>query len=965
VRDEDRVHRLAGKQGALLALLLLDTGRVVSSERLVDELWGEAPPESAVKALNVFVWRLRKAIPGLMIEKVGRGYRLDLQPGDTVDLHEFERLVAAGRAAGADGDSSRSARLLSEALGRWRGSPLADLDEQFARVAAARLDELRLTAVEERIDAELACGRDGGLAAELEALVAEHPLRESLRALQMRALYRAGRQAEALAAYHEARRTLIDELGIAPTPALQQLELAILRQDPALEPAAARTRSHNIPAELTTFVGREAELERLGALLQDAPARLVTLTGAGGSGKTRLALRAAREAAERFEDGVVLVELAPLAEAALVVRAIAQELGVQETGTRPLVESLVTHLAAKDTLLVLDNFEHVAEAALDVTRLLASCPRLRVLATSRVPLHIQGEQEFAVPPLELPPPAVAVGELLDFAAVRLFDERARGIRSDFAVSDDNGSAVAAICARLDGLPLAIELAAARTRILSPEAMLPLLESRLDVLQDGGSDRHSRQRTLRDSIGWSHDLLGERERTLFRRLAVFRGGCTLAAAAAVCGQGDDVFSGLTTLVEHGLVTTRWATEGEPRFDMLETIAEFARERLAASGELDEIARRHADYLAAFAEEVDPNLLTDARLPWLRRLDDERDNIRAALAQAVDHDEAGPALRILCALWLWYWRSFTEGLEWAERVVALPSAAEPTSARAGALFTGEICAAGVGDPEAARRLGEEAVALSRAIGDDKWLAFGLALLPVGWPFDAERAAEFGDESVLVGERTGDPWIAAWMKMIRALTAMNVADAVTAHEHGGQAVAAFDALGDSWSRSSASVAYGLGLLQLGELDAARAALRDCVPALVEVGDLKMANGGSIALAMVERFAGDDEAAARMFEQALALCVEAGDPANAPVCLAGLAASTAAQDPARAARLLGAARALFDSGNTPIMPGFELYYESTLEALSDGLGDALEPLLAEGRDDAARGAALVPGYASPAAVS
>jgi predicted ATPase/DNA-binding SARP family transcriptional activator len=956
VRDGDRVRRLSGKQGALLARLLLSGGQVVSAERLVDDLWGDAPPESARKALDVFVWRLRKAVPSLLIEKVGHGYRLDLQPDDRVDVHEFERLVAAGRAAAAQGDSGSASRLLADAVACWRGSALADLEEQFARAAASRLEELRLTAVEARIDAELAHGRDGGLAAELEALVAEHPLRESLRALLMRALYRNGRQADALAAYQEARRTLIDELGIEPSPALQELERAVLRQDPSLE-RPTRARAYNLPFELTTFVGREQELERLGALLRDSPPRLLTLTGAGGVGKTRLAVRAARESAESFEDGVVLVELAPLAEPALVVRAIAHELGVIETGTRPLVESLITHLAAKETLLVLDNFEHVAGAALDVARLLAACRDLTVLVTSRVPLRIRGEREFAVPPLELPPPAAPAHELMAFAAVQLFDERARGIRSDFVISDENGSAVAALCARLDGLPLAIELAAARTRILSPEAMLPLLESRLDVLQDSGSDRPSRQRTLRDSIGWSHDLLGERDRTLFRRLAIFRGGCTLAAAAAVC-QGDDVFASMTTLVEHGLVTSRWATEGEPRFEMLETIAEFARERLAASGELREVARRQAEYFASFAQEIAPKLLSEAPRTWLLRLDDERDNIRAALAQAVEHDEAGPALRILGSLSLWYWRSFAEGLEWTEQILMLPSAADATSTRARALLTGQTCAIGAGDLEAIQRFGGESVALSRELGNDKCLAFGLALLPRGWPFDPERAAEFGDEAILVAERTGDPWIVARMKTLRALSAMNFADGATATKLGGQAVAAFDELGDSWSRSMASVAYGFGLLQLGELDSARGALRDSLPALVEVGDLKMAIAGSIVLAMVERAAQDDESSARTFELALGLCADAGDQATAPLCLAGLAASTAASEPERAGRLLGAARALFDAGNTPQLPGFELYYEGTHEAVTAKLGEALEPLIAEGLDDAARGAALMPGY-------
>ena len=949
------MHRLAGKQGAVLAFLALDAGRVVSSDRLVDELWGDAPPESALKSLDVYVWRLKRALPALGVEKVGRGYRLELADGDRSDLREFERLVAEGRAAAADGDPRRASRLLSDALRLWRGPPLADLDEPFARAAADRLADLRLAALEERIGADLDLGGDARLAAEVEALVAEEPLRESLRALQMRVLYRSGRQADALAAYQDARRTLVDELGIEPSPALQQLERAILQQDPALDRASVPARTHNLPEEATTFVGRERELERLASLLRDSPARLVTLTGSGGSGKTRLALRAARAVADEFEDGVVLVELAPLADASLVVRALAAELGVQESAARPLVESLATNLAAKHTLLVLDNFEHVAEASLDVVRLLSSCAGLRILATSRVPLHVQGEQELDVPPLDLPPPDAAAEELLDFAAIRLFDERARAIRSDFAVDRENAGPVAAICARLDGLPLAIELAAARTRILSPEAILPMLERRLDALDAAAGERPGRQRTLRDSIAWSHDLLGERERTLFRRLAIFRGGCTLAAAEAVCG-GDGVFSSLTTLVEHGLVTTRWATEGESRFDMLETIAEFAREQLSESGELDELGRRHAEYLATFAEDVEPRLLDDGRTPWLRRLDDERDNIRAALARAVERDEAGPALEILGSLWLWYWRSFAEGFEWGARVLALPSAAGASRERAGALFTAEICATGMGDPESVLRFGREAVDVARTLGDDKWLAFGLALLPGGYPQDVERGIEFGDESIAVAERTGDPWLSAWMKMLRGLVAINNGESAIALERGRQAVEGFEALGDSWSRSSASVAYGLGLLQDGELDGAREVLRESVATLAEVGDLKMANSAAVALGFAERLAGDEEAAGRSLEEALRLCVAAGDPANAPVCLAGLASVTAAADPARATRLLGAARALLDSGVVPIVPGFELFYEPTFEALSAGLGDAFTPIFDAGRADAASGRALTP---------
>lgn len=709
---------------------------------------------------------------------------------------------------------------------------------------------------------------------------------------------------------------------------------------------SAGGRPNNLPAEVKSFVGRQAELSALCKLAVEPGVRTVTVTGPGGTGKTRLALRAAGELLEPFTDGVFFVPLAPLTDAELVVPGVASVLGVQKAADRTLVESLITHLAGKELLLVLDNFEHVLPAALDVAAVLASAPKVRVLATSRVPLRIQGEHEYRVRPLEAPAPEATLEEATHAPAVQLFVERAREIRDDFALTEGNRQAVSEICRRLDGLPLAIELAASRIRLLSPQAMLERIEDRLGLLTEGPGDLPSRQQTLRQTIEWSYDLLAEHDRELMRRLGVFRGGCTLAAAEALCGTG--VFSSLSTLVEHSLVETHWNELGDTRYEQLETIAEFAREALRASGEAETLRARHAEYFAAYGERAEEPLYSDARAPWLLRLDEDRDNFRAALGWSVEHDQADPGLRILASLWLWWWTSFTEGLAWAERVLGLPSAAEPTSARAGTLFTAEICSIGAGDVALTRQYAEEALAVSRSLGDDRWFALaqglgsgalaGLRSGP-GVAFDdpdgPQRVQELGTEAIAIAERSGDQWVVAWVTMISGYASLLSGNPVAAEPWAAAAVTSFEHLGDSWSRATASVAHAFSLVQLGELEAAGEALEGSVDALLSVGDLKMANTGLIANGLVARLTGDMESSEACYGEALAVCVGVGDPANAPVCLEGVAASVAAHDPERAARLLGAAKALFDSGAFPTVPGFEVFYMGTRSMLTDALGE------------------------------
>src|SRR5918992_2625428 len=401
-------------------------------------------------------------------------------------------------------------------------------------------------------------------------------------------------------------------------------------------------RMNNLPAQPTPLVGRERELKEVCGLLREEEVRLLTLTGPGGIGKTRLGLQIAAELLDEFEDGVFFVALATITDPALVASAIAEPLGVVEAGDQPLEEGLKDFLRSKELLLLLDNFEQVLGGAPLVGELLSECPRLNVLATSRSVLRVYGEQEFAVPPLELPDHKrlPSVERLTQYEAVRLFIERAKAARPDFSVTNENAPAVAEICVRLDGLPLAIELAAARIKLLTPSAMLERLGSRLKLLGGGARDLPERQRTLRGTIEWSHALLEEGEQVLFARLAVFAGGRTLEAIEAVCeGQGElavDPLEGVSSLLDKSLLRQEEGPEGKPRFVMLETIHEYARERLQASGEAEEARRLHAQHFLALAEEVEPELSGADQLAYLERLEAEHDNMRAALTWSLENE-----------------------------------------------------------------------------------------------------------------------------------------------------------------------------------------------------------------------------------------------------------------------------------------------------------------------------------------
>jgi predicted ATPase/DNA-binding SARP family transcriptional activator len=709
----------APKQRTLLAVLLLHANKVVSSERLIDELWGERPPPTATKVVQTYVSQLRKALGPELIVTRPPGYLLRVED-EALDAERFRRLTSEGRAHATNGEQARAGEVYREALALWRGPPLADVVfESFARNEVERLEEERLGVLMDRIDCELELGRHEELVPELETLVEQYPLRERLRAQLMLALYRAGRQAEALGAYQAARRTLVEELGVEPGPALQELQGAILRQEPSLVAAPRPQPTSQLPVPPTPFLGRARELAEIVALLERADLRLLTLIGVGGCGKTRLALRAATEVAPEYPDGVWWVPLAGLRDPALVPASIAQALGIEDE------QKLGGRIGERRLLLLLDNFEHVVEAAPALAALLSACPNLNVLATSREPLDLAGEREYLVP------------ALADHEAVHLFRQRAH--------ASEPAEAVLAICRRLDCLPLAVELAAARTKLLPPEALLQRLERRLPLLTGGPRDAPERQRTLEATIAWSYDLLNESERRLFSHLGVFVGGCTLAAAEEVCEADLDT---LQSLVDKNLLRC----EGE-RYHMLETIREYATERLAQAGDREEYERRHArHYLERASELYDQRSFfephPDRRYAAHAWFIAERENLRAAFAFFTSVGDRQAQLDLGGAAEdIWTAGRVAEGRRVLTQLLE-ETAGDGSEARRRTLMTARQLAFQQGDLEQALRLADEVLALARSARDARWIIVGLLAVQslVGELGDLDRARAIAQE----GER-----------------------------------------------------------------------------------------------------------------------------------------------------------------------------------------------------------------------
>jgi predicted ATPase/DNA-binding SARP family transcriptional activator len=794
VDDAGVVHRSgSGLQRALLALLALQRGVVHSPDRLMEDLWGDDQPESGVRALRFHVSKLRGAVGTVVsIETRPGGYVLDVGP-EGVDEAQFVRLAERSR---SEPDDERSVEVAREALRLWRGEPFVDaapcalLDHE-----ADRLAELRLAVIEHSFERRLAAGAAGELVSELLALVDEHPLREGLWSSLMVAQYRAGRQGDALASYGRLRTTLAETLGLNPSQKLQDLEIRVLRHDPDLDAPAARasvstgsavgtdsrpqpvpsapdiepvpalravealtisrdprTVRRALPAERTSFVGRVKELSKAAELLETA--RLLTLTGPPGSGKTRLALELAARSQDKFPYGTQIVRLAPIADHQLMIETVEDALGLREAPDEAPIDCVKRFLRDREALLVLDNFEHILPAAPIVGELLDAAAELHIIVTSRTPLAIAGEQVFPVPPLAVPDGQIGPAVAADYDAISLFEARARAADPEFVLDPGNTDAVVRIVESVEGLPLAIELAAARVRSLSPEHLARRLTQRLAVLTGGPTDVDRRHRTMRDAIAWSFELLPPEHQALFRRLGVFRGGFTLEAVGPVAECSDaEVFDCVDALVSGGLVQ-RQVSSPQDRYGMLEMVREFALEMLGAAGERNQAAELHARYHAHLAADVSPSLTRDPRGGGAELLEAEVDNMRAAIRYALDAPEPDLGLQLGADLWRFWQGShrMTEGRAWLEQLLALPGGS--TEKRAGGLTALAGLAYWQADYGTARARYADALEIYRAAGDQLGAAHTVCAMSMSasWDDDLEAGDRLAHEALAAFERIG---------------------------------------------------------------------------------------------------------------------------------------------------------------------------------------------------------------------
>jgi predicted ATPase/DNA-binding SARP family transcriptional activator len=757
----------------LLIQLALDAGRPVPARVLIDRLWPDAQPVDAANALQSLVSRLRVALrqaglPDGVLESSPAGYRLAVPPAD-VDALAFEAQARAGNRALASGDAATASSVLRAALAAWRGPALADVaGAEFAFAWVARLEELRSAATLDRIEADIALGAvDGGLTGELRELIAADPVAERPAALLMRALAATGRQAEALAVYGQIRGQLAEHLGVDPSPQLERVHLAVLRQeitpsDAGGDRAVADRPRSSPPAGVrrppTSFVGRDDDVA--GVLKRLAAERLVTLTGPGGVGKTRLAT----EAAASLGVPVWFAELAPVAEPSEVPYAVLDALGLRgrsiaRHGGDPAgdpVGRLCAVLAASDAVLLLDNCEHVIDAVAGLTAsLLADCPRIQVLATSREPLRIPGENLYPVGPLPQP------------VAVRLFADRAAAVVPGFAVDPGNADAVARICRALDGMPLAIELATPWLRTLAPAQLAERLDDRFGLLTSGSRAALPRHQTLRAVVDWSWNLLSEAERAVARRLAVFPGGATLTAAERVCAAAADDDAGAATvlpalagLVDKSILAGTDAAAGpDPRYRMLETVRAYGQQRLAEAGEEARVRDLFAGYYLDLAETADPLLRTAEQTRWFRVLTAEQDNVLAAVRWVIGRGDASAALRFVRALgYYWVQRGHGESHAIARDVLDMTPPPLTRELAEGRVICALLAAGRSWDIGAIREPLTEALAALSAFGDDHIAFHPLVAMaePVVMQYDGETDRALARFEHYIGTR--DPWLHA---------------------------------------------------------------------------------------------------------------------------------------------------------------------------------------------------------------
>ena len=865
------------KRQALLAMLALQQGRVVGVDALVDGLWGEELPAAPRNALHHHVARLRATLGEESMVGSPDGYALK---GARVDAVRFEELLAETRTALRDGDVPAAADAVASALALWRGPALHGLTgTAWFSAEARRLEALHVDALEEDFEIRLALGEHRELMPALRSALADNSFRERLWGQLMLALYRSGRQADALEAFQEARRVLADELGLEPGPELRRLQEAILAHDPAIAAVPVdRRRRGNLPALSTSFVGREDELGQVSGLLREH--RLVTLTGPPGVGKSRVAVETARSFDREFPDGIWLVDFARAADAADAVRLLAHVVDVR--GSDPLAR-VISRLRHTSALVVLDACEHVLEEAAQIaSTLLAECPGVRILATSREPLHVAGEVRIPVAPL-------------GSTAVELFLERARAARPGFDPDDEAVALAAEVARRVDGLPLAIELAAARVNVLGLAELVSILERRATLLRDSPASDPSRT-ALQGLLEWSYDLLHGDEKTLLQQLAVHRGSASLAslvAVAATHGLNEATVAYLVSaLVDKSIVSASFV-DGGARYDMLDTVRDYVLERLAESGALAAARGAHAEYFAALAEEARVGLRGPEWRNWESRLELENDNLWAALAYACDAPD--PALAIRLGTLGWYFalaERVSEGRRFLDLALSATGEEAPVELRVELLAGVCFLATEELDLDAALTAGERAVTLAadgapRQLGLAQ-LTLALALAQSG---DEERTATMAHDAAATFEAMGDDWGIAASSLIRATGAARAGD-----------VSSVAAMAETVRRHSDPIDYDAfrvpGLL----LEAWVAGRRQDCAAAVEAyrGALELARhigfGDHAAFALAGLGAnaltsGDLREAEELERQALAAAEAAGAPwveAHARVQLARIAAAS-----------------------------------------------------------------------------
>ncbi|MCP3798422.1 winged helix-turn-helix domain-containing protein [Allokutzneria sp. A3M-2-11 16] len=902
VRADDGV--VADVPGArlrgLLIALALKPSRVVPKAALIDWIWGEHPPADATNALQRLVSRLRKVLPEGSIEGRTNGYRLVVEP-DAVDAVRFERLVGQAR-------DEENPRLLREALKLWRGAAMQDVglpDSEAFDAAVTRLEGLRLTAMEDRFDAEISLGHGAELVTELTDLVAANPVRERLVAALMRALAAAGRNTDALLTYQRTRETLADTLGVDPSPELSALHVALLRGEVG---RPEDNRKTNVRAELTSFVGKDADVAAVRELI--AEHRLTTLIGPGGSGKTRLATETARTLLGDLPDGAWLVELAAIgadddvAQATLAGFRLRDALLGEASNMEP-TDRLVAAIRERETLLILDNCEHVIESAATLAhRLLGECRRLRILATSREPLGITGEALWPVEPLALPE---GDAEIASAPAVQLLRDRASAVRKDLVLDADALSTMARICRALDGMPLAIELAAARLRTMSIEQLANRLDDRFRLLTGGSRTALPRHRTLRAMVDWSWELLSDAERTVLRRLSVFSGGASLEAAERVCVgdavEQEQVLELLTALTEKSLLVA--AGEGAPRYRMLGTIKEYAAHRLAEADEVDLARQAHLAYFTDLTETAEPHLRRAEQVEWLATLEADHDNISAALRGAIAAGDAQAAMRLAAATG-WYWwlgGRRAEGLELIIAATGVPG--EVTDDVRGMAYglVAHFVTSGRGDEQ----LGAEWIRKAHRFGQQSEQHNPLLdlMTPLERMLREPDSAVVAFESLLDNE---DPWVRALARFQAGKMRFMIGEGGREAEANLElALAEFRALGERFGTSLALSELGSQLAMRGEFARACEYYGQAMVAVNEVGAVEDVIRLWTQQAVLRWLDGDRDASAAAITEAERLAEGVTWPhALVELALAKAELARLGADAGEARRQLGLATAL-----------------------------------------------------------